>query len=57
MKAVIKARKLLLSGDVDGEDYRIIKSDCENKISVLEQKLSSLGDTSEHIRCHIEQSC
>ena len=39
-----KARELLLSGDIDGADYRIIKSDCENKISVLEMKLASSTD-------------
>ncbi|MEP6950207.1 MAG: recombinase family protein [Ginsengibacter sp.] len=44
-----KARELLLSNDIDASDYRIIKSECENKISILEEKLSLLTDTHENI--------
>ena len=46
---LVKARELLLSGDIDGGDYRIIKSDCGNKINILEVKLNSLTDTQENI--------
>jgi site-specific DNA recombinase len=35
-----KARELLLNGDIDGADYKTIKSENEYKINVLEAKLS-----------------
>jgi site-specific DNA recombinase len=53
---LVKARELLLSGDIDGGDYRIIKSDCENKINILEQKLSFLGDTQENIDAILDKA-
>jgi site-specific DNA recombinase len=37
---IAKARELLLSGDIDGADYKTIKSENEYKINVLEAKLS-----------------
>jgi site-specific DNA recombinase len=35
-KRITQGRELLLSGDIDGPDYKIIKSDAEQKIAVLE---------------------
>ncbi|EHQ26578.1 DNA invertase Pin-like site-specific DNA recombinase [Mucilaginibacter gracilis] len=35
-----KARELLLNGDIDGADYKTIKSENEYKVNVLEAKLS-----------------
>jgi site-specific DNA recombinase len=37
---IAKARELLLSGDIDGADYKTIKSENEYKINVLEAKLA-----------------
>jgi hypothetical protein len=39
---VRKARELLLGGDIDGGDYKIIKSESEHKIEILEAKLSEV---------------
>ena len=41
-KRITQGRELLLSGDIDGPDYKIIKSDAEQKIAVLEAKLSEI---------------
>jgi site-specific DNA recombinase len=38
-----KARELLLSGDLDGSDYKQIKSEAERKIAYLEGKASDLS--------------
>lgn len=35
-----RARKLLLNGDIDGSDYKTIKSETEHKLEVLEVKLA-----------------
>lgn len=37
---ISKARELLLCGDIDGSDYKTIKSENEYKINVLEAKLA-----------------
>lgn len=37
---IAKARELLLNGDIDGADYKTIKSENEHKIDVLEAKLA-----------------
>lgn len=39
---VRKARELLLAGDIDGADYKIVKSESERKMAILEAKLSEL---------------
>ena len=39
---ITKARELLLSSDIDGTDYKTIKTDCESKIAVLEAKLADI---------------
>lgn len=44
---IIIARELLLKGELDGSDYRIIKNDCERQISILEGKL--LNSSSKNI--------
>ncbi|WP_426589710.1 recombinase family protein [Mucilaginibacter sp. R-33] len=38
-----KARELLLTGDLDGVEYREIKTECESKINALEAKISGLS--------------
>jgi site-specific DNA recombinase len=35
------ARELLLSGDLDGADYKAIKIECEDQITTLENKLTN----------------
>ena len=40
---VTRGRELLLNGDIDANDYKLIKTDAERKIVVLEAKLSELG--------------
>ncbi|WP_208394750.1 hypothetical protein [Mucilaginibacter gilvus] len=39
-RRIAKARELLLNGDIDGVDYKTIKSENEYKINVLEAKLA-----------------
>lgn len=39
-----KARELLLKGDLDGTEYKEIKSECESKINALEIKLSEFAN-------------
>ena len=39
---IVKARELLLDGDIDAGDFKIIKSDVEGKINVIESKLNDL---------------
>jgi len=39
---ITKARELLLSGDIDGTDYKTIKTEAEKKIFLSEAKLSEL---------------
>jgi site-specific DNA recombinase len=36
-----KARELLLIGDIDAHDYRVIKGDCEERINRLETQLTA----------------
>ncbi len=40
---ITKARELLLSGDLDGADYKTIKNDCERQVSIIEGKLLELS--------------
>ena len=44
-----KARELLLSGDLDADDYRIIKSESEKTINRLEVKLTATATDTSHI--------
>ena len=39
-----KGRALLLSGDIDGVDFKTIKAQCEKQITVLEAKLGSMSE-------------
>ena len=41
---IIKGRELLLSGDIDGADFKKIKSDYEKQIMTLEAKLNAIED-------------
>ena len=38
----LRARELLLLGDIDGADYKTIKAECDNKIISLEANLTEL---------------
>ena len=38
-----RARELLLNGDLDGSDFRFMKTECESKINRLEAKLAELS--------------
>ena len=40
-KRISKARDLLLAGDIEADDYRIIKSESEERINRLEAKLAA----------------
>ncbi len=42
-----KARELLLKGDIDGEDYKQIKTESNRKIDEMEKRLSALGSAPE----------
>ena len=37
---ITKARELLLNGDLDGSDYKTIKTESEHQIAILEAKLA-----------------
>jgi DNA invertase Pin-like site-specific DNA recombinase len=39
-----KARELLLLNDIDGDDYKIIKKDCEDRIIRLEAELREIAE-------------
>jgi hypothetical protein len=52
----IEQAKTILEFLFDGGDYRIIKSDCKNKINILEQKLSFLGNTQENIDAILDKA-
>jgi site-specific DNA recombinase len=43
---ITKARELLLAGDIDGTDYKSIKTEAEGKIAILEAKIEELSNTS-----------
>ena len=46
---ITKARELLVSGDLDGSDYKFIKRDCERQVSIIEGKLVELSGENEGI--------
>ena len=48
-KRLSKARELLLCGDIEAEDYRIMKSEIEARITRLEAKLTGSVNDSENI--------
>ena len=48
-KRLSKARELLLCGDIEAEDYRIMKSEIETRITRLEAKLTGSISDSENI--------
>src|SRR5450432_138653 len=54
---LVKARKLLLSGDIEPADYRSIKSETENNINRLESKLIEMSkDQTVQISNHLKQA-
>lgn len=40
MDRAIKARELLIRGEIDNEDYLVIKSDCESQIQIIGNRLN-----------------
>ena len=48
-KRLSKARELLLCGDIEADDYRIMKSEIETRITRLEAKLTGSLSDSENI--------
>ena len=46
---VTKGRELLLAGDIDGVDFKTIKTECEKQIAFLEAKLNEITDEKEDI--------
>ncbi len=53
---ITKARELLLSGDLDGSDYRIIKGDCERQVSIIEGKLVQFSGRNDGIGALLEKA-
>jgi site-specific DNA recombinase len=51
-----RARDLLLSGDLDGADYKKIKNDCERQVSITEGKLLDLSGKTESIGPLLEKA-
>lgn len=45
-RRLAKARGLLLTGDIEADDYRIIKSETEEKINRMEAKLTATASPS-----------
>jgi hypothetical protein len=43
-KRKLNAREMRLVGDMDSEEYREIKDECENKTATLETRLASLKE-------------
>lgn len=39
---LVKARGLLVDGDIDADDFKAIKDECQSRISVLEEKLLNI---------------
>lgn len=50
------ARELLLKGDLDGNDYRVIKLECESKINALEAKLAELSKNNSNIERELDKA-
>ncbi|WP_443944277.1 hypothetical protein ACJVDH_15310 [Pedobacter sp. AW1-32] len=44
-----RARDLLLNNDIDAENFRAIKNECSDKISIVESKLSELNLTNKAV--------
>jgi hypothetical protein len=42
-KQLAKARSLLVSGDIEPGDYRLVKTECEEKINGFERELSKVA--------------
>jgi site-specific DNA recombinase len=51
-----KGRDLLLSGDIDGIDFKTIKADCEKQISALEAKLGLMSEETGDIGPALEKA-
>ncbi len=51
-----KARELLLNGDIDSVDYKTIKSECEQKIQVLEAKFAEIPAKTESIESLLDKA-
>lgn len=51
-----KARELLLTGDIDPADYKIIKTENERKITILEAKLAEFSGQSDSVMGYINDA-
>lgn len=54
-KRVSKARDLLLAGDLEPDDYKIIKTESETKIRTLEEELLLLNEEREDISKYLKK--
>lgn len=53
---LLKARDLLLAGDLDGADYKEIKAETEKRIAILDTKVLDLGQDSASITPTLEKA-
>jgi site-specific DNA recombinase len=56
MKRKKTALDMRMSGDLDNDDYRVVKKECEEGIIILEDKLSKLAMLQSNIDPQIEQA-
>lgn len=54
-KKMAKARELLISDEIDASDYRLMKQDCEERISRLEEQLKRSSFSGTEIKPLIEK--
>jgi site-specific DNA recombinase len=50
------SRELLLKGDLDGTEYRVIKLECESKINVLEASLADFSKNNTNIEKELDKA-
>ena len=55
-KRLQNARMMKVDGDLADDDFRILKTDCNNRIEELEKKLSQLSNKNSEINALLEQS-
>jgi site-specific DNA recombinase len=55
-KRLQNARIMKVDGDLADDDFRILKTDCNNRIEELEKKLSQLSNKNSEINALLEQS-
>lgn len=55
-KRLQNARMMKVDGDLADDDFRILRTDCNNRIEELEKKLSQLSNKNSEINALLEQS-